>query len=172
MNDGNWGDQPSGPLLRSQLPDRTKGADEFAAERRLLCEIMADAIRDFLYGLDPQAFYPQSNWSIAAERWFCDRRATEPCSFIWVCQHLDIDPDAAREALRLKKARILSRQVAAQAPEMLDSMAISRCLGCSADTVNSMFENAAFPGAVATAEGWVIPRGKFEQWLENLNNGD
>lgn len=63
-------------------------------ERRLLCELLSQGVRELNYG--------DANVRMEAEEWLLDPDATQEDAFSlpWICMHLDLDLEDVRRRVR------------------------------------------------------------------------
>lgn len=78
--------------------------DQCKPERKLLTGILLRAIHDYtrMYvRKGSNTLMVSSGNTATAEEWLFDEGRDDEFSYVWVCEHLDIEPDCLRERLRM-----------------------------------------------------------------------
>jgi len=70
----------------------------------LLIAVLRRAIMDYLFGKNNFSKKDQESVKLDAAEWIFLETSTEPFSFLWICQELDLDPEGIRGRVGLLKA--------------------------------------------------------------------
>ena len=87
--------------------------DSLTPAQHLWARVLEESTRDYTQGLSEETVRDYKAFHREQARDWIYSESEEPGSFLWVCEHLSLNPQRWREASERERQAILSEQVAA-----------------------------------------------------------